>query len=115
MGFWQGFFLFLIFVPLIMIWAFAFVDIFRRNMNGWIKALWIIAILIFPVFGVLIYLIVRPVTTEDVELQQTYLQEKEYAQAARTADQLHKLSMLRDKGDITQEEFEKKKAKLLKD
>jgi uncharacterized membrane protein len=113
MGFWQGFFLLLIFIPLAFIWAFALLDIFRRDMSGWVKAIWIIAIIIFPVFGALIYLIARPVTKDDVAMQQAYLEQRDFAQAARATDQLHKLSILRDKGDITQEEFEKKKAKLL--
>ena len=31
MSFWDTFFLLLIYIPLIMIWAFAVIDIFRRD------------------------------------------------------------------------------------
>lgn len=106
----------LIWIPLAMIWLFVLMDIFRReDMSGWVKALWVLVIFILPFFGALFYLIFRPITKADIELQQAYMVEKEYAKAADAADRLHKLSQLRDKGDITQEEFERQKAKLLRE
>ncbi len=61
MDFWDSFFLFLIFIPLIMIWVFALFDIFRRDdMSGWLKALWVVVIILLPFLGTLIYLIFRP-------------------------------------------------------
>lgn len=115
-GFWQGFFLILIFLPLAFLWGFTLVDLFRRDdLSGWSVALWLICIILLPLFGVLIYLIVRPVTANDVEMAEEYKQQIEFDRAAHTADKLHKLSELRDKGDITQQEFDKEKAKLMKD
>jgi hypothetical protein len=39
--FWETFFLLLIFLPLIMIWVFALLDVFRRDdLGGGWKALW---------------------------------------------------------------------------
>ena len=59
--FWETFFLFLIFVPLAMVWAFAFVDIFRRDdISGGSKALWVTCVLILPFVGTLVYLVTRP-------------------------------------------------------
>jgi len=115
-SFWDVFFVLLIWIPLIMIWVFVLMDLFaREDMNGWIKALWVFVIIVLPFFGALIYLIFRPITAADVEAQATYEAERDYDQAANAADKLHKLSELRDKGDISQEEFDKQKAKLLKD
>ncbi len=112
--FWDGFLLLLIWLPLVTVWCFAVFDIFRRDdLGGWSKALWIIAVIFFPWLGVLIYLILRPVTRKDVEMQQAYLQQREYARAAHAADKLAKLSELLERGDITREEFEREKAKLL--
>ncbi len=111
--FWAGFFLILIFLPLTFLWVFTLVDIFMRDMAGWAKALWVIVVLILPLLGMLIYFIVRPVTKEDVAVQEEYQRAREFDKAATAADKLHKLSELRDKGDITQEEFDKKKAKLM--
>ncbi len=115
-SFWQGFFLILIFLPLAFFWGFAIVDLFtRKDLSGWTIALWLLAIIILPVFGVLLYFIFRPVTARDVAAAQAYQEEYEFNKAASATDRLHKLSELRDKGDITQEEFEKQKAKLLKE
>jgi len=51
------FFLFTIFFSII--WAF--IDNFRRpDHSGWAKAGWAFAILVFPFFGMLIYLAARP-------------------------------------------------------
>jgi hypothetical protein len=59
--FWETFFLFLIFLPLALIWGFALLDIFRRDdMGGLSKVLWILVIFLVPFFGTLIYLITRP-------------------------------------------------------
>jgi hypothetical protein len=115
-SFWQAFFLMLIFIPLIYFWGFACVDLFtRKDVSGWYKALWLFVILVLPVFGVLMYFIFRPVTEQDVAAAQAYKEEYESKQAADATEKLHKLSELRDKGDITQEEFDKQKAKLLKE
>jgi hypothetical protein len=60
-SFWQWFFLFLIWIPLVMLWAAALVDIFRRSdLGGGAKALWVVIIFVIPWIGVLIYLATRP-------------------------------------------------------
>jgi len=115
-GFWQGFFLILIFVPLIFLWAFCLVDIFQRDdLKGWETALWVLVVILIPLIGMLFYFIFRPVTAKDVEMKKEYEEQQDFAKASHAADKLHKLSELRDKGDITQEEFEKQKARLLKE
>ena len=115
-SFWEGFFLLLIWIPIIFLWGFALVDLFRRDdLSGWAIAGWLLLIIILPLLGVLFYFIFRPVTAQDVEAAETYQKEVEFSKASSAADKLHKLSELRDKGDITQEEFDKQKAKLLKE
>jgi len=59
--FWDVFFLIFIWVPLIMVWVFALLDVFtRRTLSGWAKAAWVLAIVILPLIGTLLYLIFRP-------------------------------------------------------
>ena len=114
MGFWGWFFLFLIFIPLMMLWIYTLIDIFNRvDLSGWVKALWVIFVLIFPLFGMLIYFIVRPILPQDIQAQEQYKKSLQAAHAADVTDRLTKLSELRDKGVISEEEFQAQKSKLL--
>ena len=114
MGFWGWFFLFLIFIPLMMLWIYTLVDIFGRvDLSGWVKALWVIFVLILPLLGMLIYFIFRPVLPQDIKAREEYAKAVEAAQAADVTDKLSKLAELRDKGVLTEEEFQAQKAKLL--
>ena len=47
-------------VPLILLWTFAIVDLFVRRDIQWKKVLWLLFIVFLPIFGPLIYLLVRP-------------------------------------------------------
>ena len=63
MDFWDVFFLLLIFVPLILMWSYAMVDIFRRDdLSGAGKAFWLLAIFVIPFLGTLLYLLFRPMS-----------------------------------------------------
>ena len=60
MSFWDAFFLFLIYVPLIMVWGFAVFDIFQRDdLGGGAKAVWLVCVVLLPFVGTLIYLLFR--------------------------------------------------------
>ncbi|KKL05484.1 hypothetical protein LCGC14_2605570 [marine sediment metagenome] len=64
---WSSFIIFFIFVPLIMLWAFALVDLFRRRgMSAISRVFWLLFIIFLPILGPLIYLLVRP-ADEQVE------------------------------------------------
>ena len=53
--------LFSLFVLVLFVILWVFVDNFRRtDHSGWAKAGWFIVILFFPVLGVFVYLIARP-------------------------------------------------------
>ena len=59
--FWESFFLFMLFLPLALVWAMALADIVRRDdMSGWPKALWVVCVILVPFLGTLIYLVTRP-------------------------------------------------------
>ncbi|MFG2990894.1 SHOCT domain-containing protein [Streptomyces sp. NPDC048257] len=97
-------------------------DVFRdHGLGGWGKAGWLVLVLLLPYAGVLVYLIVRGRSMHERDGKQVKDQEeafRAYVQKAAgpgggSADELHKLSALKDKGDITQEEFDRAKAKIL--
>ena len=119
-AFWT---IFMIFLWVIWFWVLItiFIDLFRsHDLNGWVKALWFIFILILPLIGVLVYLIarggkmhehaVRDARQQDAEFR-SYVQDA--AGSPSSADQLAKLADLRDRGVITAEEFDREKAKIL--
>jgi Phospholipase_D-nuclease N-terminal/Short C-terminal domain len=115
--FWETFFLFLIFLPLAMMWGFALVDIFRRDdMGGWSKALWVACVILVPFFGTLIYLISRPAGATKEE--RIMLDEANREFVARytptnSASALAALADLHDRGKLTDDEFASEKARLL--
>ncbi len=114
--------IFMFFLLVAWIWVVISVltDIFRsKDINGWIKGAWVLFVIVMPWLGVLAYLIVRgdgmqKRTMEMIEKAGN--QQREYIQhvaGVSTADELTKLADLKEKGVITDAEFEAQKAKLL--
>ncbi len=60
MDFWSSFFILAIWIPLLLLWGFALVDVFASGHSGLAKALWAIAIIFLPVLGVILYFALRP-------------------------------------------------------
>jgi len=62
---WASFILFFILIPLVMLWAFALIDLFFvRHDIRFSKVAWLVFIVFLPIIGPLIYLIVRPQDTD---------------------------------------------------
>jgi len=102
-------------VTAIMIWFRCFMDLFGRDdLSGGMKAVWILALILIPWLGALVYIITRPkVTASDV---QNIVRMEAAGQAAAkvsTADELAKLADLKDKGVINDAQYEDLKAKLI--
>ncbi len=99
------------------IWVFIalFADIFRRNdMSGWAKAGWICLLFVLPFLGALIYVIARPKMTEqDRERLEKMQEAQRRVSGYSAADEIEKLTKLRDSGAITAEEYEEMKRKAL--
>jgi len=119
-----GAFLSMLYFFLFFMWIWiavtVFIDIFRsHDMNGWVKALWLVFVIFLPFLGVFVYLIARggkmaEHRQKDIEKsQEAFNQAVQQAAPVDTADQLAKLAGLRDQGVITPEEFDAQKAKLL--
>ena len=97
-------------------------DIFRsHDMGGWGKALWVIFVVVAPFVGVFVYLIARGHSMAERDAGQARAQDaafRSYVQetvgsSGGTADELSKLADLKERGVITDAEFEAQKAKLL--
>lgn len=95
-------------------------DLFRdHELSGWAKAAWVIALVLVPFLSALVYLIARGSGMRDRAIKaqadakqqmDTYIREQAHVSPA---DELHKLQELKEKGALSDEEFNKAKAKLL--
>lgn len=112
-----------IFLFVIWIWILVAIigDLFRdRKLSGVVKAVWVFFLVFIPFLSALIYLIVRGEGMRDrtIEAQadaKRHFDEyvREQAHTGSPADELHKLQELREKGALSDAEFEAAKAKLL--
>jgi hypothetical protein len=96
-------------------------DLFRdHKLSGTAKAVWVFFLVFLPFIGVLIYLIVRGGEMRERALKEQADTKKhfdqyvrEQAHAGSPAEELHKLNELKEKGALSQAEFDQAKAKLL--
>ena len=97
-------------------------DVFRsHDMGGWAKALWLIFVIILPFLGVFVYIIAHgnEMTRSMTWSVRRPRSRRSGATCSRprerggSADELVKLADLRDRGVITQAEFDQQKAKIL--
>ncbi|HWJ41860.1 MAG TPA: SHOCT domain-containing protein [Solirubrobacterales bacterium] len=112
-----------IFFFVIWIWILITIltDLFRdHELSGWGKAAWVLFLVFIPFLTALIYLIARGSGMRDRTIKaqadaKKHFDEyvREQAHAGSPADELHKLSELKAKGDLSDAEFEQAKAKLL--
>ena len=95
-------------------------DLFRdHEMSGWGKAVWVLFLIVLPFLGTLIYLIARGEGMRERSIKEQAEARKHVESYIRetagtsSVDELHKLSELKQRGDISQDEFDRAKAKLL--
>lgn len=119
---------------LTMLWVFLFIvwvwllivifgDIFRsHDLSGLSKGLWVLGVVIFPLLGVLFYLITRGSRMHERQAAAARAQEEAFREFVRqaaahdggsSADELAKLADLRDKGVISDTELQHLKARML--
>ena len=120
--FWSMLWFFLFFIWIWLLMAL-FADIFRSpDLSGWGKALWSIFIIVTPFLGILIYLIARGSKMQERAVQdaanreaafRAHVQDVAGSTGSSSADELAKFADLRDRGIISDEEFQQAKAKAL--
>jgi hypothetical protein len=108
-----------LFVAWIMVLFTILSDLFRdHGLSGWSKALWVLFLIFVPFLAALIYLIARGEGMRERTIAQQQATKEQFDAYVREtagggADELAKLSDLRDKGAISDEEFQRAKDKLL--
>ena len=95
-------------------------DVFRRHdISGWIKALWVVFLIVLPFLGALIYLIAQHDGMADRTARQISGQQAEFDSYVKSvagsgaAGEIEKAKALLDSGAISQAEFEQLKQKAL--
>ncbi len=114
-------FMFFVFVLWIWLLISVFMDIFRsHDLSGGVKAVWVLFVIILPFLGVLVYLIARGGKMHERAVEQATAQQKAFdsyvkqtAGSGSNVEQLSKLADLKEKGVISDAEFDAQKAKLL--
>ena len=114
------FLLWLVWIFLFVVWFWLlitiFSDIFRRHdIHGGVKTLWIIFVIVFPFLGIFIYLITQSKGMAERNIAQAKAQQEQLRQIVGTssADELMKLDQLKASGSITDDEYQKMRAKAI--
>jgi hypothetical protein len=115
--------IFMAFVLWIWLAVTCFSDIFRRrDTSGFVKALWVIALIIAPYLGVLVYLVVNHGGIAERnearvrEVQQAFDERvREASGGGGAAAEIAEAQRLLQSGAITEDEFARLKAKALAD
>ncbi|MET1066283.1 MAG: SHOCT domain-containing protein [Arthrobacter sp.] len=127
MSFWENFWdIFWWFICVYAFFAFLYAlfvvigDIFRdKELNGWLKAVWIVFLAFVPFLSLLVYLIARGkgMTERAMErARQNQADTDEYIRQVATAsptEEISKAKALLDAGTINADEFAKIKSSLL--
>jgi len=117
--FWS---IFVFFLMVAWIWAVIGVisDVFRSpDLGGLSKGIWMLFIIVIPWLGVLSYLVIRGKSMQERNMQamaDAGDRQRAYIQSVAgtsTADELSKLAELKEKGVITDAEFDAQKSRLL--
>jgi hypothetical protein len=116
-SFWDFFWALIVFYFWFMlIWIFIriFADLFRRrDLSGGMKVVWVLALILLPFLGSLIYLLTRKPTPEDAEDEAAAKAQLQRQVGYSSADEIAKLEQLKASGALTQAEFDTAKAKAL--
>ncbi len=96
-------------------------DIFRsRDLGGWGKAGWSVFVILLPFLGVFVYLIARGGKMAERDVTEAKAQDEAFRASVRqaangngTAGELAKLAELRDRGAISDADFQRGKEKIL--
>jgi ABC-type multidrug transport system fused ATPase/permease subunit len=96
-------------------------DLFRdHTLSGWAKAAWVIFLIFVPFLAALVYLIARgdgmrerALAAQQEQQKQVNAYIRETAGAGSAADELTKLAKLHDDHKLSDEEFERAKAKIV--
>jgi Phospholipase_D-nuclease N-terminal len=109
---------FTVFMLVLLFWLLitVFSDLFRRSdISGWVKAIWVIGLIVFPYLGVFAYLITQARGMAERSSQQAQQAREELRRVVgfSVADEIEKLDRLKKSASISDQEFTRLRAKLV--
>jgi len=105
-----------IFIFVLWFWLLitVFGDLFRRHdISGWAKAIWVIALIVFPYLGIFIYLISqhRGMAERQTQRVEQAREDMRHLVGYSVADELEKLERLKNSNVISNEEYTRLRAR----
>ena len=109
---------FAVFMFVLWFWLLVIVvgDLFRRHdISGWGKAVWVIALIVFPYLAIFAYMITqsRWMAERNSQHAQQAREELRRVVGFSVADEIEKLDRLKKSGSITDQEFAQLRAELV--
>ncbi len=116
---WLVFIIFVFIVALMAIFSIV-IDIFRdRELSGWAKAAWLVALVLFTLITALVYVIVRGRGMAERSMKEQVEAKNQFDEYVRdvagggAASELERAAALHNEGKISDEEYASLKAKIL--
>ena len=109
---------FAIFMFVLWFWLFVSVasDLFRRHdISGWVKVLWVIALILFSYIGIFAYILTqgRGMAERNQARAQEARDELRQTAGFSAADEIEKLNRLKSSGSISEQEYARLRARLV--
>ena len=109
---------FAIFMFVLWFWLFISVasDLFRRHdISGWVKVLWVIALILFSYIGIFAYILTqgRGMAERNQARAQEARDELRQIAGFSAADEIEKLNKLKAAGSISEDEYGRLRARLV--
>jgi hypothetical protein len=109
---------FAVFMFVLWFWLLIIVigDLIRRHdISGWGKAIWVIALIVFPYLAIFAYMITQSTGMAERHSQRAQQTRDELRRVVgfSVADEIEKLDRLKKSGSITDQEFARLRAKLV--